>query len=1200
MNHFQFVYSYHPSGTDVSEAAPVTTKVLIIADGYVSFKESTNVSLFNLALFSLTRNGMEVVLEDALPGFSKLQMLLLEHNQIYSSLLTVHSFSKHYNLQILELSIWISLISCIGKDDLQSLPQPKEMDPSRNMFVHMPYIFNSRKQLILLSLDKNEWSCSCEIHSLAPFLRNYMKSSVHTSINAKDLNCQLLITTAMAAAKNVLRLSDTSCDSKAPNLTLVLKDGRALLPGHDVALLTVLGLAGAVGLTCLGLVIFNWKLQQGKANEHISENLCCRTSDESLCAHEARNYHAQGYCNCHLTQENEIKVMSIVGSRKEMPLSQENSHQVALASESTVLDRSFRNLKGKSHGADSTFFYAGGRLLKSACSEPPETMAAFNEAGLLTRYCPERFESLRNLEPGKDQPKTLPQYITTVADTSNDTFSRRYATPASGLARKNLEKHLTNESWQPPIEKGDNGLQPHRQRHFITSSSSKPCEPEEHYAQKILEKHRSKYHDPCGLLKQNRPRYFQPSNSLICKYVPCDQFLDYMKKKKPNHRDHSKPEKEQFQINSAIEKFLMNEDNMKLSNLPIKIKETYTPKKFHFHNFGLAEKNRFVISPKSSTHWKQTNQSSHTIKTQQSQDLKKHNNPQVKNQGEKWFTDPQILKRKRTNQSDLKGKFKGQNLRIKLNVHPFRKVRVHPEKILPVLPKKRKHVLFPNKLSKASDKEAKINLMTSVDFHQQPESNSYVRFTSKPLPCKHAPKQTPYYKENTKKALLLSTNLSLVSQSSVEDKGCHDGHIPAGNSSTLPQPILMLAEYQNSHTQLSTEQMEDSTHLSLEVPSYLPAIRKSIPSVLPCHHSREVTDQASTESTKHLEQDKSMTTDQVSWSLGNQTQLLGVHKTGTDKEHTPDKNQTFQQVEQDSSYEILGERGKLLMTRPQILHKIAETCLMDEEHDMGNKSLKTETGDFILIPRTQSKDSLTLAKINSIPYQNRTELPKDISTSLPTQAIWQLTNKSEEGIDRTDALPRDDGTEALEIKIIAKEEGKTPDKSMANSSTSIQTVQMTLKGTTKEKQRTWGKGKSEKHESSESSSGETTITAKELSVTRSHGTENRVLCSESESDLQINKKTHDLRDNQNIQPDTDNGEHEEGASTMETQEVLSLLPDLKNSGFEKENEVSQIPRKNEAENSVPKPMLHLPTAEYANTSLLESEQNNSNNNHFLP
>ncbi|EFB29957.1 hypothetical protein PANDA_005094, partial [Ailuropoda melanoleuca] len=481
-------------------AAPVTTRVLIVTDGNLSSIESTNLSLlFNLALLSLSRNGIEDVQEDALHGLSKLRTLLLEHNQISSSSLTDRTFSKLHGLRVLVLSnnalrslrgSWFrntkgltrlqldgnqitnltgssfggtklhslrhldlsnNFISYIGKDAFQPLPQLQEVDLSRNRLAHIPDVFTPLKQLILLSLDKNRWSCSCDLYPLARFLRNYVKSSARVLRNAKDLSCQPSAA-AVAPAQSVLRLSETSCDSKVSNFTLVLKDRSPLLPGQDVALLTVVGFAGAVGLTCLGLVVFNWKLRQGKANEHTSENLCCRTFDESLCAHEARNYHAKGYCNCHLTQGNELKVMSTVGSRKETPLLRENSHQAALASESTALDGSFRNLKGKDHGADSTFFCFGGRLLQSGCAEPPGNMAAFNEAGLLTRYCPKRVKKLRNHEPGEVQPQTLPQHVTRTIDINGDTFSRRYATSASMLARKSLEKPLTNESWQPPIE----------------------------------------------------------------------------------------------------------------------------------------------------------------------------------------------------------------------------------------------------------------------------------------------------------------------------------------------------------------------------------------------------------------------------------------------------------------------------------------------------------------------------------------------------------------------------------------------------------------------------------------------------------------------------------------------------------------------------------------------------------------------------
>ncbi|XP_047728933.1 leucine-rich repeat-containing protein 53 [Prionailurus viverrinus] len=1210
-------------------AAPVTTRVLIITDGYLSTIDSTNLSLlFNLALLSLSRNGIEDVREDALHGLSKLRTLLLEHNRISSSSLTDHTFSRLLSLQVLVLSnnalrtlqgSWFrntkgltrlqldgnqitnltdssfggtklhslrhldlsnNFISYIGKDAFQPLPQLQEVDLSRNRLAHMPDVFTPLKQLILLSLDKNQWSCSCDLYPLARFLRNYVKSSAHMLRNAKDLNCQPS-DTAVAIAKSVLKLSETNCDSKVPNLTLVLKDRSSLLPGQDVALLTVLGFAGAVGLTCLGLVVFNWKLQQGKANEHTSENLCCRTFDESLCAHEARNYHTKGYCNCHLTQENEIKVMSIVGSRKEMPLLQENSHQAALASESTALDRSFRNLKGKDHGADSTFFCFGGRLLQSGCSQPPGNVAAFNEASLLTRYCPKRVKKLRNHELGEVQPQSLPQHVTRTIDINSDTFSRRYATSGSALARESLEKHLTNESWQPPIEKKDNGLQPHRQRHFITGSSSKPCEPEEHCVQKVLQKHRSKYDDPCGLLKQSRPRYFQPKNSLICKYVPCDQFQDYVKEKKPNCKEHSKAKKEQFQINSAIEKFLVSKDNMELSRLSTKIKKTYSPKRVSFCNPDLVSK--------TSTHWKQQkSQCSHLTNL----DLKKCVNLQEGNKGGKWLTDPQILKKKRTNQTDLKGKIKKQTSRIKLNLHPFRKVKVHPEKSLPELPRKWKHILLPpNKLSKASQKEASINLVSSAEFSQQPESNNYVRLISKSVPLKHAPKQTPHYKKNTKKTPLLSANdLPLVNQSSTE-VNCHPtGLILASSLSKLPQPTSIKAEHRHSSSQFSTEQMEGATPLALDVPGYLPATWESTGNeVLPPSSTRETTDQEATEPTQHMEQDKPKTTkpNQLSLSLGNQTQLVGVHKTDTYKEHTLDQNQTLKHVEQHSSHKQLRNEEKTLMTKPKLSHQIVESCITDEGNDVGKKLFQTETYDSSLIPsETQAKGDLTMMKTNSIPYQNRTETLKDISTSLSTQAIWNLTNSGKKEIDSTNALPRDDGTEALQIKILEKEENKMLDESEANSSTLVRTSQMTLKGSRKEMQQTWGNGKSEKHMLYDSSSVEATITAKDLSITCSPETENRPSCSE------INTNMQDLGAIQTIQPDKDNNTHEEGTVRVEIHEGLSSLSELKDVSFETKTKVPLIPRRiTEAENSVSKPTLYPPSADYVNTSPLEAELN---------
>ncbi|XP_036898259.1 LOW QUALITY PROTEIN: leucine-rich repeat-containing protein 53 [Sturnira hondurensis] len=1227
-------------------AAPVTTRVLVITDGSLSSIESTNLSvLFNLALLSLSRNGIEDVREDALHGLSKLRTLLLEHNQISSSTLTDHTFSKLRSLQVLVLSSnalqtlrgsWFrnnkgltrlqldgnqitnltdssfggtnlhslrhldlsnNFISYIGKDTFRPLPQLQEVDLSRNRLAQMPDVFTPLKHLILLSLDKNQWSCTCDLYPLARFLRNYIKSSAHKLRNAKGLHCQPP-TAAVAGAKSMLRLSDTNCDPKASNLTLILKDRSPLLPGQDVALLTVLGFAGAVGLTCLGLVVFNWKLQQGKANEHTK--LCCGTCGESLCAHEARNHHAKGYCNCRSTQENEVKVQSTVGSGKEMALSQESSPQAALTSESTAIERSYRNLNRKGHEEDSACICLGGRLLQSGCPAPPGNMAAFNRAGLLARYCPKTVENLRNLEPGEVQPQTLTQHVTKTIDISSDTVSRRYATRASALARESLEKHLTNESWQLPIEKKDNGLQPHRQRHFITSSSSKPYEPEEHYVQKTLPKLESKYDDPCELLKQSRPRYFQPKKSLICKYVPHDKLKDYVKEKKPHSREYSKSKNEQIQVYSAIEKFLMSEDNMELSGLSTNIKKTHSPRRVSFHDPGLVEKNRLEMSPKTSTYSKQQKTQSELLTTL---NLKKGSSARERSKGRKWLTDTQTLKEKGINQSDVKGKIRKQNLKIKLNLHPFRKARVHPEKSLPEGPPKCEQVLLPpNKLPKASKKEAKINLPSSAVFPHQPESNDYAAFTSKRLPLKQAPNQTLYYKKHTKKApLLTANNLPVVDQSCPQGNRHPPGLISDGSQATLPGLMAPAAECRHPHAPLSTEQMEGATPLALVGSSSLPGSWENTGSdVLTSCHSTRVPDQEATQPTEHTEQDKSETSvlTQFSLSLENPMQPVGVHQIDTYKEHTVDQDQMLQHAVQHSSQEELENEEKILVMESKISHQIRENCITDEGMDVEKKLPKTETCDSSFIPQTQSKGNSTFTKMKSIASQNRKKLPKDTNTS---QTISHLTNSSKKEIDSKNALPRDKSTQALEIKMVEKEEKKMPGKSKASASTLVRIRQMTLTGTTKEKQQTWEHGKSKNLTLHGSSAVEATITAEDLSVISCQETENRL--PPSETNLQINRNMHDLRGAPNTQPDQDSSAHKEGTMAAGTLEAGPPQPEVKDLRLEAENEVPLIPRgRNEAENSGLKGALHPPSAGYANISPLEaeqSEQNNSNNNHLL-
>ncbi|XP_030741939.1 leucine-rich repeat-containing protein 53 [Echinops telfairi] len=1180
--------------------------------------DSANLSLLaNLALLSLSRNGIEGMREDALHGLTKLQTLLLGHNHISSPSLPDRTFSKLHSLQVLVLSnnalstlrgSWFqhtraltrlqldgnqipnltdssfgdthlpslrhldlsnNFISYIGKNAFWPLPQLQEVDLSRNRLAHIPDVFTPLKQLIHLSLDKNQWHCTCDLQPLARFLRGFVNSSARTLRNAKDLTCQLP-PGAVAPAKSVLRLSEANCDSKAPNFTLVLKDTSPIHPGRDVTLLTVLGFAGAVGLTCLGLVVFKWKLQKGKANEHTSENLCCRTFEDSLCAREARNYCTKGDCNCHLPQENQLKVMSIVESRKERPILQGNSHQATQAPESAALDGSFRNLKGKDHGADTTFFCLDGRLLQSGWTRPLGDMAALNDTDSLTRFCRDRVP-----KPGQVQPQA-PSYRVTTRAISSDTFSRRYAASATALARGSLEKPLTNESWQHPIEKGDNSVHPHRQRRFILSSSPKPCKLEEHHVQKIVQKHRSKYDGPCGQLKWSRPRYSQPNNSLLCKYVPWDQFQDYVKEKKPHRRNYSKLEKRQIQINNAIEKFLMSEDPIERSGLSTKVKKTCAPKKVSFHDPDLVETNKSVLSPGAATYRDQQRNQSNQLTNL---DLNKCSHPWVRNSREERFTDQQLLKKKRINRSNFKGEIKGQDVRMKLHAHAFRNARVHPEKPFPELSNKCQQTLLPTKnLSKASEKEVKINPLSSADYPQQPDRNTYVRLPLKSLSLKHAPKQTPSCKRNTTHASLLSSNNLSVGPQSSDEGGCRlIGQIPDGN----PSPPI-IAEHRHSHVHFSNEQVEGETPRALEAAGQVPAPWASTSSdVLPSCSFGRAMDKGPPDFPESVAQEKSKTIkggkmNQFSLLLQNRTHLSSVQETDADtQEYTSDQNQALQQGECMHCHAHLGNNERTPATETSKSHHIIESHLRDEGRiNEGQDLPHTETRDSSFIRHGQSESNLQAMETDSTPYQHRLEMPRELSPpSLSNPAPWHWTKSSDGGTDNRAALPREDSTDsAAEIKVVEEEENKMLYESKTNSVMVPQTAHVTSEHTTREKQKTWGNGKHEKPLSDNSNPVKATTPGKDLSFMSSP--ENGDRLPGSEIDLQMNNKVCDLSEVKNIQPDEESSVHEERERTVDKREARSPFPALRGVSFEAEDEGPLIPsRRGEAENSAPNPVL---------------------------
>ncbi|CAM5162368.1 unnamed protein product [Natator depressus] len=181
-----------------------------------------------------------------------------------------------------------------------------------------------------------------------------------------------------------------------------------------VSLTNLVSVTGAVGLTCLVLALLNWKLQQGKANEHTSENCCCRILDESQCGHEPRNYLIEGSCNCHLTQENEIKVTSVVGSGREMPLLQENRQQATVKADamSIGLSTPLRNIQRENeHKKSGSFLCLKCRMVESCPQEPYENMPITNEAGALTKDFHRRVTKPSTFEQWGDLQTTVLQEL---------------------------------------------------------------------------------------------------------------------------------------------------------------------------------------------------------------------------------------------------------------------------------------------------------------------------------------------------------------------------------------------------------------------------------------------------------------------------------------------------------------------------------------------------------------------------------------------------------------------------------------------------------------------------------------------------------------------------------------------------------------------------------------------------------------------
>lgn len=467
-----------------------------------------------------------------------------------------------------------------------------------------------------------------------------------------------------------------------------------------------------------------------------------------------------------------------------------------------------------------------------------------------------------------------------------------------------------------------------------------------------------------GALKQSKPtQHVHPNTCFNCKYVSWDEFQDYVKEKKPDHREHTKSEKEQIQINRAIEKFLRSQGTKEKSRWSAKSRKAYSTKRVKFQEPGWVKANRLLLSAETPVSWRQLDSES---RCPTSWDLTKYSSLEKDEGGRERVQERQALRKKRPEPSPLSEKAKGRNSRVKVDLHPFGKARVHPEECPQRSPSKQTKV-FSKKTARTAERKFKTKPLSLVSS-QSPERSSLARLSCSKGPLESTPEQTPYRERS---GSIRADILSVGDLGSGQGSGYSVGHAPNGSSPTQPQPTV-----KDNEPGCSREQMVNATHPQVEVQGPSPAcLGSGESSVLPSQHSSGVTDHLVTASTQYLGQDKLKINELNQLALSRGDQVIDTFS----KDHSLNENQTLQQEEQKPSHKQIGSEEKLLTTK-----------FKPSPESVGKCITRTEDGDSSPAAWTQSHRDLRTMAPHCTPHQEGSSgsaSPRDIRGGPPgTQA----------------------------------------------------------------------------------------------------------------------------------------------------------------------------------------------------------------------
>ncbi|KAG8437173.1 hypothetical protein GDO86_008027, partial [Hymenochirus boettgeri] len=712
---------------------PTYTKSLIITDGTISLINVSSFSdLTHLSHLTLIKSKISRIDENALNNLTKLRTLVLDSNQISDSSINAKTFYCLYNLEILKLNnnalisiygswfkgnknllrlelnsnritkltydsfstkslghlrhldLSINFIGFIDKYAFQALHQLRELDLSKNKLTTIPDIFSFLSQLIRLNLHQNQWNCTCELQDLSDFLRNYTSSAIRILGNRNNLPCSY---SSNPAVHTVLQLTGRNCLSSPYNITLILKDKSKTFSPADFLLIVVLCLTGTIALSCLITGILLYKLQLKKASGDTSRVCSNGAVQEIHCVHCTLNNCPKQPCKISLNKESDTDVMSVkneLGKKTATFLYDRDAIQTRFYPNASNISFRVKSEEKLKSVKGSYFICLDCRLIQNGPPSLPSSLGNVfetNEVEGLTNRTERIVTNPRDFRIAAHwqdiQGTVLKEMSKLNRGFIGQTCDKRYSIPESSV----LERKYSQVS--PPHFNAYNSLQEKEkimigsQKHEIhdigssvTNNSEKMKIPAGKYPLYI---HQSQRGGHSILVGERKNIYLQPNNYLICKYLDCDKLEGCGRQIAGEQLQNVKFEEKKIQTDDTKENCFLNDDNVLLSarikrmNIPRTV-SFYIPNIVHDPNTALItsdshKEQSFRKCPGNKYLFRTNTRDKGSGKTDVLLDALKD----VKRKGPEGSTE------NTRNRQDC--------LMVKMNLKPFGKVRIHPQKI---------------------------------------------------------------------------------------------------------------------------------------------------------------------------------------------------------------------------------------------------------------------------------------------------------------------------------------------------------------------------------------------------------------------------------------------------------------------------------------------------------------------------------------